>query len=280
MDNLGHLDIPNCRVLSKISHPKQRNDTWLVRCGGQDAIAKRYRLLSTRSVSELCTFESQLRSGGVLAPELVYRSTHAPLVVHKAVPGRHITDPTVDMVTDCARTFAAQLLALRGTRASWAPTRPKGLPRRGRSALEAGPDPIVRALITNSWQDIADRASGVPSGSHADWRADNLLFAGNRLVAVLDWEDLISVPAAEAVGYAAAALTHSWRDEIYAPVTLDPIEVFLSCATECGVLTPQSIGQARAAALYSAAVRLAEDQARGVAVTTGRELCKALRAAP
>ncbi|MGK5496746.1 phosphotransferase [Streptomyces sp. URMC 125] len=271
------MSIPGCQVIGRIEHPRQRNDTWLVRYRGADAVAKRFRLLSTDSVAELCAVESRLRSAGVPVPELVYRSVDAPVVAHALVHGEHITHPTASMVSECVRVFASQLLALRGTRASWAPGRPDPMPRRARAALDAATSADTRELVVTAWRALVAMARGsVGVTSHADWRADNILFHDGRVAAVFDWEDLVLLPAAEAVGYAAASLTHTWREEVHAPVTLEPIELFLALAEENGVLRPEAGTHARTAALYLAAVRLAEDQRRGLAVLSGGELRKAL----
>jgi aminoglycoside/choline kinase family phosphotransferase len=273
------VELPGCQVLARIAHPLQRNRTWLVRYQGVDAVAKRYRLLSTGSVAELCAIESRLRSTGMAVPELLHRSANAPVTVHARVLGRHVSNLAAAMIADCARMFAAQLLALRDVRASWAPARPISLPWRARVALQAATDAGTVELIVASWQSLSAMSrSGAPATSHADWRADNILFEGERVVAVLDWEDLIVLPAAEAIGYAAASLTHSWRTEIYAPVTVEPIELFLSFARENGMLRAEAGTHARTAALHTAAVRLAEDQKRGAAAISSRELRMALGA--
>ncbi|HEX5567660.1 MAG TPA: phosphotransferase [Streptomyces sp.] len=271
------LGIPGCRVLGRIEHPRQRNHTWLVRYQGAGAVAKRFRLLSTDAVAELCTIESRLRSAGVPVPELVYRSVDAPVIAHALVHGDHVTRPTAAMVADCVRVFASQLLALRGTRANWAPDRPECLPGWARAALDAATSTSTRELVVTSWQALITMARGSAEvTSHADWRADNILFRDERVAAVLDWEDLISLPAAEAIGYAAASFTLTWREEIYAPVALEPIELFLALAEENGMLRPEAGMHARTAALHMAAVRLAEDQQRGLAALSSGELRKAL----
>jgi hypothetical protein len=254
-----------------LSHPRQRNTTRMVVHGGITAVEKKYRWLSRDQVLQRIEIEDLARAIGVPIPRRL-ALTDDGRTVHAWVPGRHVTDPTPAQTTAAARAFALHLAALDGHRPSWALTRPARLPRHAAAAIMGTPA-SVRELVLASWARLAHEATGaVTTCSHLDWRADNLLWDGNRLVAVVDWEDIGLLPAPETVGYAAVAHTHSWRDDLYTPVRFEPIHRFLQASLAAGALRTVQIPHAATAIQFAAAVRLAEDHRRGVAEKTAADL--------
>jgi hypothetical protein len=82
------------------------------------------------------------------------------------------------------------------------------------------------------------------------------------------------LPAAEAAGYAAASFTHSWRDNLYKAFEVETTSIFLrALRRRAPRLDAGTSGvQLRVATAFTAAVRLGEDQARGVAESTMAEI--------
>lgn len=253
-----------------LAHPRQRNRTWRVRnVDGQEYIAKEYAHLCGDDVQELFKIERRLRSAGLPLPEMIAWCAEPPTTIHEYVEGQHCTRPSAVMVDDVVRAFGRQLKALRGESSPWTPRRPAGLPRRSRQAAIAGRSTVLRSAIVGTWRRLTQLATSQPSvTTHGDWRADNLLYAGGKLAAVLDWEILIDVPVGEAVGYAAASLTHSWRPELRTPLDLSVVVQFIERAEALHVLPAEAAGHARLAALHTVVVRLAEDAAAGVPTPT------------
>lgn len=253
-----------------LAHPHQRNRTWRVsNVDGREGVAKEYAHLCGEDVEELFKIERRLRSAGLPMPEMIAWSANPPTTIHEYVQGQHRTQPTDGMIDDVVRVFGHQLKALRGERVPWTPRRPVGLPRRSKQAAIAGRSTALRSAIVGSWRRLTRLATTQHSvTTHGDWRADNLLYAGDQLAAVLDWEILIDVPVGEAVGYAAASLTQSWRPELRAPLDVSVVVQFLKRAEALHVLPGEATGHARLAALHTVAVRLAEDAAAGVPTPT------------
>jgi aminoglycoside/choline kinase family phosphotransferase len=253
-----------------LTHPHQRNHTWRVRSvDGREGVAKEYAHLRGKDVQELFKIERRLRSSGLPMPEMITWSADPPTTIHEYVEGQHCTQPTAAMIDDAVRVFGRHLKALRSESAPWTPRRPVGLPRRSRQAAIVGRSTALRNAIVGSWRRLTHLAMTQPSvTTHGDWRADNLLYAGDRVVAVLDWEILIDVPVSEAVGYAAASLTHSWRPELRSPLDPSVVVRFLERAEALRVLPGETAGHARLAAFHMVAVRLAEDTAAGIPTPT------------
>lgn len=263
-----------------LAHPRQRNRTRLLNIGsGRPSVLKEYTHLCGEDVRALSKIERRLRSAGVPMPEMLDWSSEPPTTVHEYVDGEHRTDPTPEMVDAAAEVFARQLKVLRRASAPWVPRRPDGLPARSREAAHAARSSSLRDAIVGSWHRISALA-GTHSWTttHGDWRADNLLYADNAVLAVLDWEILISVPVAEAVGYAAASLTHSWRPDLRTPLDPSTVVAFIQSAERHHALAPRETGHARLAALHMAAVRLVEDEADGIDAPTLSELTRHLGA--
>lgn len=252
----------------RITHPRQRNQTRRVHVAdGRPAVAKEYTYLCGDDVGDLFKIERRLRSAGVPMPEMLDWSADPPMTIHEYVEGDHSTQPSSVMIDSAVRAFARQLKALRRETVPRAPRRPVGLPARSRDAAIAARSSSLRNAIDGSWRRLSQLARTQPwVTTHGDWRADNLLFRGDEIVAVLDWEILIDLPAAEAVGYAAASLTHSWRTDLRVPLDAKVITAFLDCAERLGLINGSTSGHARLAAFHIAAVRLVEDQA--VAIDT------------
>lgn len=263
-----------------LAHPHQRNQTQLLNDGsGRPSVLKEYTHMCGEDVRALAKIEHRLRTAGVPMPEMLDWSAEPPTTVHEYVDGEHRTDPTLEMVDAAAEVFAKQLKVLRRTRAPWVPRRPVGLPARSREAARAARSSSLRDAIVGSWHRISELAASHPwTTTHGDWRADNLLYADNAVLAVLDWEILISVPVAEAVGYAAASLTHSWRPDLRTPLDPGTVVTFIHSAERHHALAPGETGHARLAALHVAAVRLAEDEADGIDAPTLSELTRHLGA--
>lgn len=255
--------------LTPIRHARQRNQTWLLHgeCG-LTAVVKRYRSLSQAAISGVIDAENRARDAGVPVPRVLYRSPDRPLVVHAWVLGQHDVPRSFDLIDACAQQFVRHLRGLRGFLPAWTPPRPPQPPLRAREAITRSPDVQLSEDISASWSQLGSLASGRPTvASHADWRADNILILDGQVAAVLDWEYVVLLPAAEAVGYAAGSLTHSWRETLYQPLDLLPVTRFLDTAARCLNWEAGSLRavNARLAAFHTCAVRLAEDQHRGCA---------------
>lgn len=257
-------------------HTNQRNDTWLLYSEkGVAAIVKWYRWLSEDAIAGVVEAERRVRDAGVPVPGVLYCSTSRPLIVYAYVDGEHHIPDSFALIDACAELFVRQLGGLDGFRPTWTPARPSSLPRRAHEAASKCPDRQLVLAISESWHRLARLAVDQPVvASHADWRADNILVRDGQVAAVLDWEDVVVLPAAEAVGYGAGSLTHSWRETLYRPVVLPPVMRFLEGAGQrlaWGPGAPEMV-HARLAALFTCAVRLAEDQHRGRSAVTHEEL--------
>jgi Phosphotransferase enzyme family len=261
-------------------HTNQRNDTWLLYSEqGVTAVVKWYRWLSGDAITGVIEAECRVRKVGVPVPEVLHRSTRGPLVVYAHIDGQHCVPDSLTLVDACAELFVRQLVGLRGFRPTWTPARPSRLPRRAQEAIVNSPDQRLERAISESWYQLAALAADQPvTASHTDWRADNLLVRDGKVAAVLDWEDVVTLPAAEAVGYAAGSLTHSWRETLQRPLALPAVMRFLEVAGERLAWQPGSpeMAHARLAAYFTCAVRLAEEQHRGGAAVTYGELQTAI----
>lgn len=266
--------------VSAFWHPQQRHSTFDVRSPDVHAIAKLYGSLDVAAVGAVASAEQLVRAADVPVPRELYRSSELPLIVHEYVEGEHRTDPSPPLIGASAAAFVKSVLALAGFRASWAPPRPADLPRRAQVAEASTVDTQLVQEIRSCWQMLYERAVAAPGRAcHSDWRADNMLCRGEEVAAVLDWESLVHMPACEAMGYAAAAVSHSWRDDLYRPVEVEPVLAFLAAAerewTAAGGIWCARL--AYAASRYSGAVRLAEDRARGCEVLSLDTLRRSLR---
>lgn len=263
-----------------LAHPRQRNRTRLLPAeDGRVCVAKEYAHLCGEDVEALCRIERRLRSAGVPMPEMLDWSADLSSTVHEYVDGQHSTEPTPLMIESAVEVFAKQLKVLRRQSAPWTPPRPVGLPIRSREAAVAASSTSLRNAIVSSWRKLSHLAQTQPLvTTHGDWRADNLLFDADAVIAVLDWEIIIDLPLAEAVGYAAASLTHSWRPDLRRLLDPTAITTFLNAAERLGVLTAVASGHARLAALHIAAVRVVEDETDGIATPTLTELTRHLGA--
>jgi hypothetical protein len=248
-------------------HINQRNETWLLRSERGDAVVKLYRCLSHDALTGIIEAEERARGAGLPVPAVLYRSARWPLIVYAYVHGTHQIPGDPALINICAELFVRQLGALRGFRPTWTPIRPDGLPRRAQEAINNCSDNQLRETIRASWQQLSRLACDQEAASHVDWRADNILFLNGQVAAVLDWEDVVLLPSAEAVGYGAGSLTHSWREALYRPLALPAVMWFLEAAGSRLAREPGSPGaaHARLAAFFTCAVRLAEDQQRGAA---------------
>jgi hypothetical protein len=248
-------------------HINQRNETWLLRSERGDAVVKLYRCLSHDALTGIIEAEERARGAGLPVPAVLYRSARWPLIVYAYVHGTHQIPGDPALINICAELFVRQLGALRGFRPTWTPIRPDGLPRRAQEAINNCSDNQLRETIRASWQQLSRLACDQEAASHVDWRADNILFLNGQVAAVLDWEDVVLLPSAEAVGYGAGSLTHSWREALYRPLALPAVMWFLEAAGNRLAREPGSPGaaHARLAAFFTCAVRLAEDQQRGAA---------------
>jgi Ser/Thr protein kinase RdoA (MazF antagonist) len=236
---------------------------------------KLYRWLSGDAVTGIIEAEKRAGGAGLPVPAVLYRSAHWPLVVYAYVHGKHQIPGDPALINICAELFVRQLGALRGFRPTWTPIRPDGLPRRAQEAINNCSDNQLREAIRESWQQLSRLAYDQPeAASHVDWRADNILCLDGHVVAVLDWECVVLLPSAEAVGYGAGSLTHSWREALYRPLALPPVMWFLEAAGNRLTWEPSSPGaaHARLAAFFTCAVRLAEDQQRGAATISYDDL--------
>lgn len=263
--------------LAPSRHTNQRNDTWLLHSEqGVAAVVKWYRWLPEDAIAGVIEVECRARDAGVPVPDVLYRSTSRPLVVYAYVAGEHRVPNSFELVDACAELFVRQLVGLDGFRPTWTPARPSNLPRRAQEAIAKGSDCRLGQAISESWHQLARLALDRPVvASHTDWRADNILVLDDHQVAaVLDWEDVVMLPAAEAVGYGAGSLTHSWRESLYRPVALPPVMRFLEMAGRRLTWKPGSpeMVHARLAAFFTCAVRLAEDQHCGRSAVTHEEL--------
>ncbi|MGH3628746.1 MAG: phosphotransferase [Sciscionella sp.] len=262
--------------LTPSRHTNQRNHAWLLHSEqGVAAVVKWYRWLSEDAIAGVIEAERRARDAGVPVPGVLYRSTSRPLVVYAYVSGEHRVPDGFEFVDACAELFVRQLGGLDGFRPMWTPARPLGLPRRAQEAVVNSQDRLLGLAISESWQRLAQLALDQPAvASHSDWRADNILVHAGQVAAVLDWEDVVVLPAAEAVGYGAGSLTHSWRETLYRPVALPPVMRFLEVAARRLTWEPGApeMVHARLAALFTCAVRLAEDQHRGRSAVTHEEL--------
>jgi hypothetical protein len=228
---------------------------------------KLYRCLSHDALTGIIEAEERARGAGLPVPAVLYRSARWPLIVYAYVHGTHQIPGDPALINICAELFVRQLGALRGFRPTWTPIRPDGLPRRAQEAINNCSDNQLRETIRASWQQLSRLACDQEAASHVDWRADNILFLNGQVAAVLDWEDVVLLPSAEAVGYGAGSLTHSWREALYRPLALPAVMWFLEAAGNRLAREPGSPGaaHARLAAFFTCAVRLAEDQQRGAA---------------
>ena len=256
-------------------HINQRNETWLLRSERGDAVVKLYRWLSEDALTGIIEAEERARGAGLPVPLVLYRSAHRPLIAYSYVHGTHQIPADPALINSCAELFVRQLGALRGFRPTWTPIRPDGLPRRAQEAVNNCSDNQLCEAIRESWQQLSRLACDqAEAASHVDWRADNILFLDGQVAAVLDWEDVVLLPAAEAVGYGAGSLTHSWCEALYRPLALPTVMGFLDAAGnrlawEHG---SSAAAHARLAAFFTCAVRLAEDQQRGAATMSYDEL--------
>lgn len=261
-------------------HTNQRNDTWLLHSEqGVVGVVKWCRWLSNKTMTGVIEAERRARAAGVPVPEVLYRSISRPLVVYAYVDGEHRIPDSIALTDACAESFVRQLDGLRGFLPTWTPARPSSLPRRAHEAIANSPDQRLGRAVSESWHRLAELAADQPvAASHADWRADNILFLDREVAAVLDWEDVVMLPAAEAAGYAAGSLTHSWRETLQRPLALPAVMRFLEVTGELLAWQPGSpeMAHARLAAYFTCAVRLAEEQHRGGAAVTYGELQTAL----
>jgi hypothetical protein len=229
---------------------------------------KSFRSLSRDAVTGIIQAEEWARAAGLPVPDVLYRSAQWPLIAYAYVNGRHQIPGDPALISICAELFVRQLGALRGFRPTWTPIRPDRLPRRAQEASNNCSDNRLCEAIRESWQQLSRLACDRPGvASHVDWRADNILFLDGQVAAVLDWEDVVLLPSAEAVGYGAGSLTHSWREALYRPLALPAVMWFLAAAGNRLAWEPGSpeAAHARLAAFFTCAVRLAEDQQRGAA---------------
>lgn len=245
------------------------------------AVAKLYRGWEVAALGDLASAERLVRAAGVPVPNELHRSVDLPLVIYEYVEGEHRTRLSSSLITQSAAVFVRAVVALADFEPSWAPRRPSTLPRRAREAGASTVDSRLVLEIRGGWQMLHElAASAAAYACHSDWRADNLLYRGEEIVAVLDWESLVRVPVCEALGYAAAAVTHSWREELYRPVEAEPAIGFLAAAQREWAAAGGAWfeRQAYTACRYAAVVRLAEDRARGCEGISLAGLCSALPA--
>jgi aminoglycoside phosphotransferase (APT) family kinase protein len=257
--------------LAELRHPNQCNVTWSMTSARTWAIVKQYRWLTPDEVGEVLRAEALVAAAGVPVPEVLHRCQDGLSVAYRYVDGTHLVPSRADLVDECASLFVRQLTALDGFVPSWQRPRPAGLPRRARQALDGCRDERLSRLLLTAWAELCRLAEIRPvTASHIDWRSDNILFADGRACAVLDWEGMVLLPPGEAVGYAASSLTHTWRDDLYQPLTLPPVVRFLETAGT--QLDSAGRAHARLAARYACAIRLAEDRAAGGATVSMAEL--------
>ncbi|MGH8901887.1 MAG: phosphotransferase [Egibacteraceae bacterium] len=252
-------------AVTPLSHPRQRNLTFILELPGLRAVAKCYRGIDVADMDAIAMGEILVGAAGVPVPRVIYRSENLPLTVYKQVMGCHSTDYTYDRAVAGANHFVRSVVALDGFVPTWAPPRPLTLPERARLAVAATKDAALRDTIESAWVKLSRLAMiGKLYACHTDWRADNMLFRGGQLAAALDWESLVLLPFAEAAGYAAGSLTHSWRAELVRPIALEPAETFMTVAQrQAGdhcILCPDS--HMRLACLLTCAIRLVEDRLR------------------
>ncbi|WP_432943318.1 phosphotransferase [Kribbella sp. CA-253562] len=263
--------------LVRLQHPRQANHTWMVEWDHGPAIVKQYRWIGPDALTEILQAEQRARAAGVPVPEVLHRCEDGLTVVYTLLGGRHVIPLEAGLVDHCAELYAAQLSALADFHSSTARPRPQGLTRRAQEAYDGSADQELRQVIATTWAELSRLGSVRPVGaSHMDWRADNLLVNGSRVSGVVDWEFLGPLPAAEAVGCAAGSLTHSWRDELYRPMTVEPVQRFLQTAAELLSWTESDLAHARLAALHTCAIRLAEDRSGGGALYDAADLKRAL----
>lgn len=265
-------------AVERIAHPRQRNATFVLpQAQPGPVVVKRYAHLRAVQTSGIEDAERRAIDHGVPVPPCIYRSRRLPIVVHDYVAGVHRQVGAPAEIGACARHFAASLRALRGLTPHWAPPRPTTLPYRSRQAVEASTDQALNAAVWASWQRLSTLARTTPTVSaHTDWRSDNFLLAPRGFAAILDWESIVQLPAAEAIGYAAGSFTHSWREDLGAPVQIEPITAFITAISheEVGAWTWPHAGHA---VFLTAATRLVEDRLRGIEHITLRQLLAELR---
>lgn len=251
-------------ALDELSHPEQFNATWLVAWGRDLAVLKHYRHSRPAQIADILKAEQLVSRAGIPVPQVLHQFTDETFVLYEHIRGKHIVPTTGAMIDECADLFVRQLSALNGFTPTWGPPRPVTLPRHALRALSAPSAGPWRARITDDWAELGRLAEDRPvRASHVDWRCDNILFGAGRVTAVLDWESVISLPRAEAVGYAAASLTHSWRPGLHQPLALAAVTRFLK-RVQCVSAWAEDSGEARHARLaarYKCAVRLAESPA-------------------
>lgn len=262
-------------TVTPLRHEKQRNQTWLVDSSGGPVVVKRYRWLNGREVDAVLRAEAWVRDAGIPVPAVLRRFFHGTVVVYAHAAGTHLLPDRPELVDACAELFARQLDALSDFVPTWMPARPNTLPAHAAEAIARCQDPRLARTVAMAWRELARLATERPAtASHVDWRADNLLFADGDVSAVLDWEAVSSLPAAEAIGYAAGSCTHSWRASLSRPLALPSVVRFLeTCGARRGWQpnAPET-SHARLAALFICAVRVAEDQQRGAAAVSINDL--------
>lgn len=247
--------------LTELRHSNQYNQTWLMEAPRTRGIVKQYRWLTPDRVAGVLRAEALVAAAGLPVPPVLHRCEDGLSVVYGFVDGAHLIVSETGLVDECADLFVRQLAALAEFLPSWQQPRPVELPRRARKALDGCGDPRLDELLSTAWVELCRLAENRPlTASHVDWRSDNILFAAGRVSAVLDWEGTVRLPAAEAIGYAAASLTHSWRDDLYQPLTLAPVTRFLETAS--AGLGAQDREHALLAARFAGGIRLAEDAGR------------------
>lgn len=261
--------------VTPLRHERQRNQTWLVSSASGLVVVKWYRWLTGPEIDAILSAEALARAAGLPVPVVLDRFADGTVVVYAFARGVHLLPERPGLVDACAEMFVRQLDALADFVPTWMPARPTTLPTNAAEAAASSQDPRLSRTITTTWRELARLAADQPAtASHVDWRADNLLFADGGVSAVLDWEAIASLPAAEAVGYAAGSCTQSWRASLSRPLTLPPVVRFLkTCAARRG-WTPNApeAAHARLAALHTCAVRVARDQQRGAAAVSVKDL--------
>jgi hypothetical protein len=269
-----------CDITPIVTHSDQRNMTFLVRAKQITAIAKLYKSLHISDMLQIGWAEDLVSAAGVNVPPRLYESSTIPLVVHEFVAGSHrqILEPLA--LEACVRTFEVQARALFHFVPSWTPVRPLRLPTRAIQAVNATRSAALKNFISRSWIRLCELVvPGSEITSHVDWRSDNLIFAADNTVIALDWEGLALVPIAEALGYAAASFTQSWRPSAYTRfITKDALR-FLEASSMMSSLRQQEKNFHVLLALgFAGAVRIAEDEVRGVAKANIYELIEMLKA--
>jgi len=130
---------------------------------------------------------------------------------------------------------------------------------------------------------VAARDAGERVCGHADWRAEHLRFAGERLVAVYDWHSLSVMPEPALAGYAAHGFTANWaaRPRPAVPSADEALAFVADYERARGApFDPAEQASARAALTYAAAYGARcehSDERLGLAFDTGyRDLLRSL----